>query len=191
VTANLKIPRPDAHPDPPAWRLTAPRPDLFARQGHVAATWRRRNGKMFGPYYQLRYRQDGRQRAVYLGRDGQLVQRVRQELQKHQTPSAERRTLNRLERQIRRSLRVQKLTLAALLRPLGLRLKGTEVRGWRFAPIRFLLPRRRRLMPRISRRKPRPKRHRPILRDPRERLLRFLDARDALARKPAAMLHPH
>jgi hypothetical protein len=187
VTANLENSRPDAQLDHPALLLIAARPDLFARQGHVAATWRRRNAlnKAFGPYYQLRYRQDGRQRAVYLGRDGQLVQKVRQELQKLQCPSAERRALNRLERHIGRSLRMQKLTLAALLRPLGLRLKGREVRGWRFAPIRFLLPRRRRLTPRISLRKPKPERRCSILRDPRERLLRFLEARDALACKPA------
>jgi hypothetical protein len=46
--------------DHPALRLIAARPDIFSRQGHVAASYRRRNGKMFGPYYRLGYRDEGR-----------------------------------------------------------------------------------------------------------------------------------
>ncbi|MHB1034349.1 MAG: hypothetical protein ACYC0Y_06855, partial [Pirellulales bacterium] len=41
---------------------------IFARQGSVVATWRTRGGARFGPYYQLAYREAGRQRAIYLGR---------------------------------------------------------------------------------------------------------------------------
>jgi hypothetical protein len=39
---------PEAHP---ALRLLATRPDIFIRQGYIAATYRRRNGKTYGPYY--------------------------------------------------------------------------------------------------------------------------------------------
>ncbi len=52
----------------PALRLIAARGDLFRSQGSVVAAWRRRNGKTFGPYYRLSYRQHGRQCSVYLGR---------------------------------------------------------------------------------------------------------------------------
>ena len=39
--------------------LSASRPDLFARQGAVVAAWRRREGRRFGPYYHLKFREDG------------------------------------------------------------------------------------------------------------------------------------
>ena len=70
----------------PALRLIAARPDIFLRQGHVAATWRRRNGKTFGPYFRLSYRGSGRQNSIYLGRAGALVERVRQALATLQQP---------------------------------------------------------------------------------------------------------
>jgi hypothetical protein len=47
-------------------------------------------------------------------------------------------------------LRLDKLNMNALLRPFGLRLKGFEVRGWRFSPLRTFLPLRRCLLPRVS-----------------------------------------
>jgi hypothetical protein len=40
----------------PALEWIAARPELFSRQGYVTATFRRRNGKTFGPYYLLNYR---------------------------------------------------------------------------------------------------------------------------------------
>ena len=123
-------------------RLIAARPDVFYRQGHVAAGYRRRNGKTFGPYYRLGYRLDGRQYSIYLGRSEKLVEQVRKALAAIQKPLAQRRLFNQLERQIRASLRVQKLRIGSLLRPFGLRLKGFEVRGWRYSPLRRFLPRR-------------------------------------------------
>jgi hypothetical protein len=124
--------------------LIATRPDLFARQGSVSPTWRRRNGITFGPYYRLSYRDDGRQCAIYLGRDGPLVQRVRQQLQEAQEPARQKRIFDRIEREARSALRANNRRLAALLRPLGLRLKGFEVRGWRTSPLRSFLPSRSR-----------------------------------------------
>lgn len=135
--------------DHPALRLIAARPDIFARQGHIAASYRRRNSKTFGPYYRLSYRENGRQRSVYLGVAGTLVDHVRRQLSILQTPLVQRRSLQRLQRSIRASLRTEKLHLATLLRPFGLRLKGFEVRGWRFSPLRNLFPRRRFFAPRL------------------------------------------
>jgi hypothetical protein len=162
--------------DHPALTLIAARPELFCRQGNIAATYRRRNGKTFGPYYRLSYREDGRQRSIYLGRSGPLVEQVRRTLAAHQQPITQHRLCERLMGQVRASLRVEKLRVRALLCPFGLRLKGFEVRGWRFSPLRWLLPRRRRLAPpfamRIPRLRPRPND------DPASRLHRYLAARD-------------
>jgi hypothetical protein len=138
---------PETHP---ALHLIAARPDIFVRQGYVAATYRRRNGKTFGPYYLLAYRDDGRQRSVYLGRAGALVERVREALAALQGPRVQCRLLTNMQRQIRAALRVEKLHLAALLRPFGLRLQGFEVRGWRISPLRPLLPLRCRRFSRPS-----------------------------------------
>lgn len=120
----------------PAIALITARPDLFARQGSVNPTWRQRNGKTFGPYFRLSYRDDGRQCAIYLGRDGPLVEHVRHLLQRTQNPLRQKRIFDRIDRETRSALRDNNLRLAALLRPLGLRLKGFEVRGWRTSLLR-------------------------------------------------------
>jgi hypothetical protein len=142
----------------PALRLIAARPDIFISQGYIAATYRHRNGKTYGPYYLLAYRDAGRQCSVYLGRPGELVEEVRQALATLQGPRIELRQFARMERQIRSVLRVEKRRLAALLRPFCLRMKGFEIRGWRFssllrrpAAFRFRLSALRRLRLRISR----------------------------------------
>ncbi len=93
-----------------------------------------------GPYYRLAYREDGRQRSVYLGREGPLVDEVRRLLADLQRPLQQRRAINRLRRQVSAALTVQKRRVDALLRPLGLRLKGLEVRGWRTSLVRSLWP---------------------------------------------------
>ncbi len=134
----------------PALRLLALRPELFALRGHIAAGWRRRDGKTFGPYYRLAYREGGRQHSIYLGRDGELVEQVRRRLEAIQQFRVEQRAVRRLQRQVLASFRSEKIRLGSLLRPWGLRLKGMEVRGWRFSSLRRFLPRRRRWMPRMS-----------------------------------------
>jgi hypothetical protein len=145
---NLEISKDADQPAHPALKLIAARRALFARQGSVVATWRRRGPaqKLYGPYYSLIYREDGRQRSVYLGRVAALVQRVRGLLAALRKPLVEFRLFERLRRQGQAALRAQKLRTAALLRPLGLRLKGFEVRGWRVSFLRRLLPPRRPLL---------------------------------------------
>jgi hypothetical protein len=44
--------------------LLAARPEVFARQGSVVASWRRRGTRTYGPYYRLIYREGGRQRSI-------------------------------------------------------------------------------------------------------------------------------
>jgi hypothetical protein len=146
---KMEIPTPAGQLDHPALRLLALRPELFMRQGHIAASWRCREGKRFGPYYRLGYRENGRQHSVYLGRASELVDCVRQRLAALQRPKVERRAVRSLERQVRAALRSEKRHLNALLCPYGLYMKGFEVRGWRFSPLRRYLPRRRNFMQRL------------------------------------------
>lgn len=129
--ARARLPTCPPVQEHPAITLITARPDIFTRQGSVSPTWRHRNGRAFGPYYRLSYRDDGRQCAIYLGRDGPLVQRVRHLLQKTQNPLRQKQIFDRIERETRAALRTNNARLAMLLRPLGLRLKGYEVRGWR------------------------------------------------------------
>ena len=173
----MEIPTPADQLDHPALRLVAVRPELFIRQGHVAAGWRHRNGKTFGPYYRLSYRENGRQHSIYLG-PRPLVEQVRRQLDVLQRAMVERRAVRRLERDIRRPCGSKRLNLNALLRPYGLRLKGFEVRGWRFCTFRRFLPCRRRLVPRLSVLGLKPHVMHPNREPPPLRLARFLEARD-------------
>ena len=114
--------------------------------------------------------------SLYLGRAGALVERVRQALGAQQQAITRYRLFDRLVRQVRASLRIEKIRLRSLLCPFGLRLKGWEVRGWRISPLRWLLPSRRRLFPAVAMRARRMRRRPPN--DPVARLHRFLEARD-------------
>jgi hypothetical protein len=120
----------------PALALIARRAELFARQGSIVAAWRRRGSQTYGPYYRLSYREGGRQRSVYLGREGALVAQLRQELADLQRPLRQYRAVARLERQVKTALRADKGRLNRHLRLLGLRMQGFEVRGWRTSPTR-------------------------------------------------------
>jgi hypothetical protein len=124
----------DQHPHP-ALALLAARPDLFARQGSVVASWRRRGTHTYGPYYRLIYREASRQRSIYLGRAGGLVEEVRGRLLALQAPLRARRASQRAGRQAAALVRASKARLNLQLRPWGLRLQGFEVRGWRTSPI--------------------------------------------------------
>jgi hypothetical protein len=162
-----------------ALAIIAARPEVFRRQGAVVASWRRRGDKVYGPYYRLSWREDGRQRSVYLGREvelpengshpekgphpnplpkgpkgeGTTVEDIRRALAGLQRPLRERRAADRLRRMVVKSLRIQKIRLNFQLRPLGLRLRGFEVRGWRTSLLRPLMPRPWRLpsVPRLRR----------------------------------------
>ena len=111
--------------------LIAARPDVFVHQGAVVATWRRSGDRRFGPYYSLSYREGRRCREIYLGREGADVDQVRQALAALCRQRQARRTLEDVRRQVTAGLRTQRKTLGARLRPLGLRLHGVEIRGWR------------------------------------------------------------
>jgi hypothetical protein len=115
----------------PALTLIAQRPDLFQRQGAVVATWRREGERKRGPYYQLAYREDGRQHWGYLGVAGLVVDAVREVLDRLQRVLRQHRVLKRFEQQAMASLRVCKAQLNAQLQAVGLQLKGFKVRGWR------------------------------------------------------------
>ncbi len=126
-------------PRPSALDLIAARPELFARQGSVAASWRRVGPKKYGPYYRLRYRDGGVSRSLYLGRQGPLVDCVRERLRTLQAPLRQRRAFDQLNGCIRYTLRLDRRQVAAQLAHFGLRLKGFEVRGWRTSPLAALL----------------------------------------------------
>ncbi len=101
---------------------------LFATQGSVVATWRRRGPKNYGPYYRLAYRLRGRQRSIYLGAR-QAAHLLRELLAQLQLPHRRRRLYKRLQAKARVSLRQAKNHLAQQLAPLGVTLKGYEFRG--------------------------------------------------------------
>ena len=101
---------------------------LFAAQGSVVATWRRRGEKRFGPYYRLAYRRHGRQRSVYLG-PARVADRLRNLLARLQQSRRLHRLYQRLQSEVRRSLRQAKKHLARQLAPLGITVKGYEFRG--------------------------------------------------------------
>ena len=129
----------------------AGRPDLFARQGSVAASWRRRGARVYGPYYSLIYREEGRQRSLYLGRAGALVEEVRRQLATLQAPRRARRLAERCRRQAATALRASKAQVNLGLRSWGLRLQGFEVRGWRRSPLRATFRKARRELARLGR----------------------------------------
>jgi hypothetical protein len=95
---------------------------LLARQGSICSTWRKRGKMRFGPYYRLRYFENGRRQSIYLGRSEETVQQVRRLLASIQSPRLSRR----LQSKIRKSLRAQKRILETHLRANGYRLKGYE-----------------------------------------------------------------
>jgi hypothetical protein len=81
---------------------------------------------------------------------GELVDRVREKLESLQQTRNQFRALRAMEREVRRSLRLEKAHLQTLLRPYGLWMKGFEVRGWRCCTFRSFLPRRRGFFSKIS-----------------------------------------
>ena len=102
----------------------------LAHQGVVVASFRRRGGRVVGPYYRLTFRDGRRQRSLYLGNDVELVAEVRAALREIQTPWQERRAVRQHKKTIRKALAQCKVELRRELRRRGLRLQGYEVRGW-------------------------------------------------------------
>jgi len=104
---------------------------LLARAGSVVATWRTYRGRRLGPYYRLSYREDGRQRSIYLGRSPGLVERVRGLLQDWQRPVRQANEFRRTRAVLMKDLRRQKVAWHRELRAAGLYSRGYVVRGWR------------------------------------------------------------
>ena len=100
---------------------------VFFRQGAVVASWRYYRGNRLGPFYSLRYRVEGRQAAMYLGRSAVLAEQVRVLLRDIQQD----RQIARLKRQARAELRKHKKLWQQDLAAMGLSLKGFQVQGWR------------------------------------------------------------
>ena len=96
---------------------------LIANQGSICATWRKHGKLRLGPYFTLRYFENGIRRSIYLGRSPELIQQVRRLLFDLQF----KRISRRLKSTIRKSLRLQKANLQNHLRAHGYRLKGNEI----------------------------------------------------------------
>jgi hypothetical protein len=82
-------------------------------------------------YWRLRFRFDGRMRTIYLGRDVELLDRVREELGLLREPRRIRRQLVDVARQTRQALRAAKQRLAGPLRQIGMRFHGDCIRKCR------------------------------------------------------------
>jgi hypothetical protein len=104
---------------------------IMARQGTVVATWRTRQGRKVGPYYRLAWRENGRQKSLYLGCSAELAQAVRQMLADLQRPLRVDRAFLAARKQGWAALRAHKIVLARELARYALYLHGWEVRGWR------------------------------------------------------------
>jgi len=111
--------------------------EALARQGAVVATYRQRGGRRYGPYYRLTYRIDGRQRAVYLGTDADLVRHVRERLTQLHHVRREQVQIAPLRRALRQQAKVARQQLDRELQVIGLFRKGHDIRGWRTAALRW------------------------------------------------------
>ena len=104
---------------------------VVGRQGVVVAGWRRCGGPRLGPYYRVAYRDQRRQRSIYLGRSEALAEKVRQLLAQVQGPWRRRRAWRHTRAELMAQLRRQKARWEDHLRAWGLYAKGFSVRGWR------------------------------------------------------------
>jgi hypothetical protein len=89
----------------------------LARQGSVSLEIRLRKGVPAGPYYKLRWRQQGRQRVKYLGCDPARASAVRAALLQLQASRRQAREVRRGFKQIRAYWAAQKQVLQLLLGP--------------------------------------------------------------------------
>ena len=127
----MEIPQNVPHTPHPALAIILAHPDLFSRQGVVEMKYHGPPARRRGPYFSLRFRESGRHRSIYLGREGPLIQQVRALLAQLQDPIRRTRASRQARRQLMSILRGYNANLAARLGAIGLRMKGFEVRGWR------------------------------------------------------------
>jgi hypothetical protein len=105
--------------------------NVLAQRGTIVMTYRRRAGRVLGPYYKLTCRIGGRQAAVYLGNDESLIREVQERLTRLQRPRLEHMQLRTLQRNLRHGAREARRQLDIEIGKLGLVRKGHEIRGWR------------------------------------------------------------
>src|SRR5438105_2365052 len=89
--------------------------EALKRQGFVAADYRHRGRRLFGPYFKLRWRSKRRQQVLYLGQAQQRAEEVRAALTEWQRPSRLIRELSRVLGETRRRLASTKALLASHL----------------------------------------------------------------------------
>jgi hypothetical protein len=166
------------------------RRETIERQGTVVSTWRIHQGRKLGPYYRLAWREDGRQRSVYLGRSEELAQAVEQRLDELQRPLRRERQLKDQIRRAWAALRAYKLVWASQLAVYGLYLHGWEARGLRRTTLFSEWPKRR--QPKAHGREgPRSSAHLPeelphLVEEPRLRAELAVEARSGDLPQPAA-----
>jgi hypothetical protein len=99
---------------------------LFIKSGTMAECWKTYRGRRIGPYYRLAFREDGKQKSIYLGRDPELASRAAQLLSELQAPHRIRRETRLLRMQILNSFRRELKNLDPYLPAIGYRRKGTH-----------------------------------------------------------------
>jgi hypothetical protein len=97
---------------------------IFSATGVITCNWRYYCNRRIGPYFRLVFRQQNRQKSIYLGRSEELAQVVRNLLINLQYA----RCIRRLRAKIRKSLRLEKTRLQNYLKSYGYYLKGFEFR---------------------------------------------------------------
>ena len=100
-------------------------------QGFLASEFRVRAGRRWGPYYKLRWRQNGRQRVLYLGIDENAVSEIRKVLETWQQPVRLEKEVNSLFRRTRRALKSLKDVLTPQICDDGKNWHGYESRRTR------------------------------------------------------------
>ncbi len=125
-----------------ALTLLREEPTRFADQGTVVETWRTYRGRRLGPYYRLAWRENGRQRSIYLGRQGPVVRQVRILLHQAHTQRRIRRQARLRATQFRKDVsRPIRQYIKEIFRLFGngLYIKGSEIRGIRTAGPRLTI----------------------------------------------------
>jgi hypothetical protein len=117
------------------FRFLAQRGGLVAAQGSVQGSvqesYRVHKGRKLGPYFRLSFREAGKQRSCYIGRNRAFAAEIEKELQKLQAPRLFFRQVQRCLADCRRDHRIAQQELRRRLETHGLRLQGNEIRGWR------------------------------------------------------------
>lgn len=111
-------------------RLESIRDDLRAG-GSVVPTWRTYKGQRLGPYFRVAYRVGGQQKSVFIGCDAELAEKVRSYLHHLQRQRNESANLNRMRRAAAKRFTESREQFGAELAAVGLRLRGSQVIGWR------------------------------------------------------------